>query len=439
MPTGTKLVSANASQFIVGWPDNNPAFFDGTRYWVFYTDTISGGGATLKCLHGTSLASMSATNTNGASGDIVGVDDNGKSYSIVFGQIGTTWYAWANIDDALSAATGNHFKWVRWELTTSGLGTPEVVTASVDDKQGASRIAHDYGSSAVTTLYGTAEAWDANRAHRYINANMTGQAGAGGGNFTDPGGGLSYDFGFAESGHFVKLSDGYLSFVFTNGEGNADAQEITSATLSMSGTFASVSGANAGEFRDANYSANYSHAGQADDCQTDDGTYWIAYIDDTDTTNGDYGKIILRKRGNTRAGTWSTISTDVIGSSGNAFQVAVATDGEDIWVIYYKEASGSPASTLTYRKYDVSADSWSAETTLADVQPGYTFNRLATQWRAANDKIVVVWSEDSGSSTYDLMAGTISTATGTTPTISNLATSTIGANSVTLSYNITYP
>lgn len=142
---GTIIVNNSTDQFVVGVPPNNGAFYDGARYWFFYTESN-----TLKCKYGTVMNSLTTTNTNGGSGNLANIDDDGKSYSIVFGTLSGTWYAWCYYLDSTASAA-----WRRWELTSSGLGTPTSQTLSLSAKDGASRIAHDYGSEVVSTICGT--------------------------------------------------------------------------------------------------------------------------------------------------------------------------------------------------------------------------------------------------------------------------------------------
>lgn len=394
------VVSASTEPFICGIPSNNPVWFDGTRYWVFYVEA-----GVLKCLYGTALGSLSATNTNGVSGNLSGIVDNGKAYSIVFGTNGGTPYAWMNANTGSSS----EFFWVRWELTSSGLGTPSTVTVDIGNKNGMSRIAHDYGSAVVTTLYGTAEMDITDRAHRSIGADMTGSAGHTA--WTALTGITFADIGFFETGRMVKLSDGFLSFGLSVGH-TADpsyAFETATATLPFSATADNVTGTGGAAFDDGGYAVSASHTGHADDCQTDDGVYWVTYVRADGETNENFGLIAVRKRGNTVAGTWSTVTADVLGGT-KAWNTAITTDGTNLWLFYVKDVSGMRDTAIYYRKYTVATDTWDSEIKLSDLQASHTFERMSTTWRAANGKVLVVWSELN--TTYDLVVAEVDVSAG---------------------------
>lgn len=412
MATGTVIVSGSTDQYVVGVPPNNPGFYDGTRYWIFYNES-----QILKCQYGTSLDSMSEA-TLSTTVSIPGSE--GRGYSMLFGQASSSWHAWCHLYGGGTAESLIK----RWSLESTGLANELTHSNDLGSKNGNPRIAHDYGGVSVSAVFVCVEQANQNRANRQNLADLSSDTGTGGQNFivadtiTQT---MSTTIGFWETGRFIKLSNGILTMGFSSGgSGSGDgtpnsgiAWEIatTGASFPLQFTTNITGGAGgAGTFVDASYAANTSHMGQSDDCQLDDGTYWIAYIDDADETNGDYGHIILRNRGHSVTSSWSTVSTDIIGSSAEAWHLAVSTDGTDVWIFYVKDSSGSRDSAIYYKKYDVAGTSLGSETKLADIQTSHTFSRMATQWRAANNKIIVVWSEDNGDSTYDMLASEVSLA-----------------------------
>lgn len=396
------VVSASTDAYIAGIPQNQAPWFDGTRYWIFYQES-----GTLKCKYGTTLASLSATNTNGGS-DIGGISNSGRAYSVVGGFISSTPYIWGAL---MFTAGSDRIQCWRWECTSSGLGTPTKVLGGQPSLAfNMAYIAPDYGSEVVGTLLWSGVDMTADKnINRSIAADMTGDQGefnAAYSNPTDP-----------EHARFVKLSDGYVCIhIDEGGSGEASGgaghlREFRKTSLGDAwGAEQTIEAAGAGNFIDQGYATNTSHTGQQDFCQLDDGTIYVAYCDDTlDTTNSDYGRIIVNKRAATQTGSWTNITTDMIGSSGGAWHLSVSTDGTDVWVFYVKDVSGTRDTAIYYRKYDVSAGTFGPEIKLADLQASHTFERMSSSWRAYQE-IVIVWSELN--TTYDLMVETIPIAIG---------------------------
>ena len=418
-----QIVTAETSPHTVGIPQNNGTFFDGTRYWVFYTeDEISAGdGYALKCQYGTSLSSMVVTNTNPGSPFYVGnINNAGRSYSILFGKVGSTWHAWAVVNQS-DLITGKAFALFRWELTSGGLGARITATPATGDKaNGHTYLTHNYGSEVVTNIYGTVQDAATSAAIRQNNTALSSDVGM---NAVD-----SSVIIFPEHTLSMELSDGFLAITLDEGNtgeinGNYGhlrewvKTNVGDAWSSEATIEANVTGASAnnGDFADQNYASNTSHAGQQDICQLDDGSIYVAYIDNDDLTNGDDGVIKLNYRGNTKASGWNNASTDLIGSSATAWHLCITTDGTDVWIFYVKDASGSRDTSIFYKKYDVSATSFGSETKLADMQGSQTFERMCSAWRSANGKIVVVWSENNGSSAYDVFADEVLTVNASLP------------------------
>jgi hypothetical protein len=399
------LVNNSTDQYIVGIPQNNACFHDGSNYWVFY---LSSG--TLNCLYGSSLAAMSSAGSTG----IANIENSGRQYSILFGTIAGTWYAWC-----VYGNTTEFYGVRRWELTGAGLGTPTDQNSAITDKADAHVCAiNDYGSSDVTNVFAamSGPVADANIAVRATAGNMASNTGM---NAYNPSA-----ITFPEHAAAMKLSDGFITIAMDNGNtgeqnGNfGHCREVTKTNIGDAwGTESTIEGnvtgatANNGDFTDQNYGINTSHAGQQDICQLDSGEIYAAYCANGDLTNGDYGEIKLVKRGNAKASGWTLVSNDLIGAGGEAWHLAMTTDGTDVWIFYCKNNAGVRDSSIYYKKYNVAAGSFGTETKLADIQASYTFVRMFTQWRADNGKIVVSWSETDGAGNYDLVAEEVSVVT----------------------------
>lgn len=396
---GNVVVTDSAEEFIVGNPNNNGAFWDGTRYWVFYNES-----AVVKAQYGTDLSSMSQTGGN----LVTSTNTFGKSFAVLFGKDSGTWYAWGLFNRS-DIFTGEAFVAKRWELGSGGLGVAASSTPTITDKEkGRALLAHNYGSEVVTNLYGTIQSNDSTpanstSANRRTSADMGTDTGAKGWN--------PVNLNYAEYIRMFKLSDGYLLFAIDQGDGGSNTVGAYEQTKTNIGDNWGGESAELG-FTKQKYATNTSHAGQQGIIQLDDGIVYVAYVDDA-KADGDSGLIILKNRGNQKASTWATSTADVIGSSGEAWHIALATDGTDVWVFYVKDSAGSRDTSIYYKKYDVSETSFGDETKLADMQGAHTFNRMFTQWRAANEKIIVAWSELSGG-TYDLVVEEVDISVATT-------------------------
>jgi hypothetical protein len=399
MAVGNLVVEGSTDEFIAGIPKNNAAFYDGSNYWIFYQEA-----ATLKCKYGSSLSSLASTFTNNTA-DIGGLANDGKSYSICCAKYNSTWYAYGT----LGFTTGDdRFQCWRWELTSTGLGAPTKALGGQSDKTfNSAACTKDYGDETASKIFFSIADFTNYRSHnRSIDAdcasNHTAEMSSSYALTTDP-----------EWSAMLELSDGYLHLYIDEGgagEQNGDfghCREFRKTNLGdIWGAEQTIEAAGPPEkFQNQNYATNTSHAGQIDCVQLDDGTIYAAYTDNSDLTNGDYGIINLWQRGDVQASGWTQKSADVISSSGKAWHIALSTDGSDVWVFYIKDDNGTRDTAIYYKKYDVSEDSFGAETKLADLQAAHTFVRMCTQWRAYN-QIAVVWSE-LGGGVYDLVAKAI--------------------------------
>jgi len=423
------IVSTEATKYIAGIPQNNGAYFDGAYYWVFYYD-----GSNLKCKYGLSLASLVDAGSTGIST----IGNTGRMYAVVFGTVSATHYAWCLYDDGTET-----FGRRRWELTSSGLGSPTDENAAITSKSpGHATITKDYGSAAVSDLYGAIygvsdNVTSASVANRAVDSAMT----------TDTGGN-SYDpslMTFMEHAAFFKLSDGFLGFAIdcgNSGEYGAGFGHASEYTKTLAGDTWSVedildgnvTGASVGngDFTDQNWGRDTSHAGQQDLLQLDSGEIYVAYCGDDDTVDANYGQIKLVKRGNAKASTWSLVSNDVIGGNVSAWHISVTTDGTDIWICYVKNASGVRGDAIYSRKYIVSTTTFESEIKIADITAGYTFERMFSCYRSGSIPLLA-YSESNDAVNYTMYAARADVSNAST--ISITATGTPNGTYPTLIFN----
>lgn len=435
-----QVILNNPSQFVVGIPQNNGVYYDGSTHWLFYDDS----SGTLKCKYGSDLSAMSDTFTNEAGTDnLTNILNNGKTWAVAFGENGGNHYAWGIV--SLSDLTDSWW-WTRWTLSSSGLINPVFDNLNLSDAQRLHNSITPNYSGDVTELLGASQINNSSASTRQIDFGLT----------TDDGLGAvdSSAILFPEHTRVFKLTDGYLAFATdegTTGEQNGNfghAREWTRPDLptawSVENTIeGNVTGAssNDGDFADQNYAIGTSHAGQQDICQLIDGTIYVAYCDNSDLTNGTYGEIKLIKRGNAQASGWTLVSNDVIGSNQQAWHIALSSNGIDIWIVYVKNNGGARDDAIYYRKYTVATDTLGTETKIADIQPGQTFHRMFTQWRFTGDSFDVAWSEFDGVSSYDALIENVSIAdsnTGCIPVIDDLCNYTL-AQLKDLGFTISFP
>jgi len=370
----TKIVGG---EFVVPVPQNNGIFYDGTNYWLF----IQKAGS-LRCLFGVSLSSLSWT------GNLLvnGIGGESKAYSVVFGQVSGEWYAWVLVDRSAysSGETSNVY---RWKLTSGGLSGEISHIDSGTDTPAISVLAwltKDYGGAAVSELLRCVSSVNFGD-NRQIQPDLNGDTDA-----------IDWDpanIDFPEHQLILKISDGYISIANNEGAGDTiDAYEVTKSSIGAAWSAETALG-----WTNQLRGTGTSHAGQTDFVQLDDGTIYGAYCDDT---HGDYGLIVLNKRDSNIAGSWSNISNDVIGGGVAAWHISLSTDGEDVWIFYVKNSGGSRGTSIYYKKYDASAASVGSETKLSDITAGRVFNRMFTQFRAANGIIPAAWSEAFGGIYY---------------------------------------
>ena len=400
------VVSNSSDQFISGVPCSTPSFFDGTRYWAFYTESSA-----LKCKYSTDGITWVSSFTDAAgTGNVPGINNGGRAFSIGFGTISSTPFAFGLLNRA-AAGPGKSYDIWKWNLTSGGLSFSANVTPSIADKaSGHNHITPIYSSGfEVSSLLGVVQDFGAPEsvssvASKSINPSTLANTGMGGGDWAT--------LGYAEINRTFKLSDGFLLFGNDEG-GNGDpdltghglAAEKTLTTLGV-GAFGSEVNVTGTLFTDQNYAVNESHVGQSGSIQTDDGTVWCAFCDATDTTNGDYGKIHLLSRGVAKSGTWSLVDDDLL-SGDLAGAVTLTTDGTNLLICYSDYTGGAKTNKVKSLMYNASTMEKSTKILVANAASGHEVIRLASSYKAHSSTNLITWSEKDGA-TYDLRSAAIS-------------------------------
>ena len=383
--TGAGL--ATVDPYVVGVPPNNAAFFDGETYWVFHQVSDS-----LRCLYGPSLASLAASTSEMPTG----ISNSGRAYSVLFGRVGFYWYAWALVNRSPDAS-GEASNVYRWRLTPDGLVDPTShISTGLNTPQSGSIpwLSKDYGDANVAELLRTTSSFDYG-INRQLLPGLTGD--------TDMGDWDVTGVTFPEAQMMFKLADGYITISNNTGDNTPDTpgawERVKTAVGDAWGSETFIG------WGDQAHAANTSHSGHVDFCQTDDGRIYGAYVSDD---HADHGQVVLNVRGNTKAAAWSVVTSDLVGSGGHAWHIALATDGTDVWVFYVKDSGGSRASAISYKRYRPATGTLDAERTLAATLE--TFERMSATFRAAGGRIVVSWSEVDGTE-YVLRAAEVLLAT----------------------------
>lgn len=382
------IVNDSADQYIVGVPSNNGAWYDGTNYWIFYQEAT-----TMKCQFGPSLGNMSQT---GGSLDTL-IHSDGRAYSVVFGRVGSTNYAWVVWNSSSGVGVIGNYR--RYELTSTGLAN--VVNGSSGGASafaGFTFLAYDYGSDVVTTLYYSshevndtpADSGTYQRAvPQLVSTADTGMSGY------NPAA-----LNVSESMRIFKLADGFVNVAMDEGDAGTNTRGVYERSKVLVGDAWGGESINLIPAGGMSFATGTSPHGQMDMCQLDDGRTLFAYCREQDL---DHGSINVFMRGNLRTNNWSNVVAGLIGST-QAWHIAMTTDGTNVWLFYVKDVTGTRDTAIYYKVGIPTATGivFGPEIKLADMQATYTFERMTTQLRA-RDKIVVIWSEKNGAD-YDLVA-----------------------------------
>ncbi len=425
----TSAAPTSNAHSTIGLPQNNGAFWDGTHYWFFYCE-----GRELRAKFGTALDTLQPAPTNPEGGNISGLTNVAKSYSIVFGRYENTWRAWALVN-----RSGNPFAVYRWDLTASGLANGIVTSPSVSAKPEPTHVSlvPGFGSFDISNLYGTVNDGGSSSANRQVAADLSTTTGLGGITFGKSNARDTFHFGEAE--WVFELTDGYIYSAVNVGDsrdpriennvrrdGNfGNFSEWKRTSIDATSTWgeereleSEPPGQVPGDWSDSNYGRDTSHGGQTDFVQLTDGTIYNAYIDNFDTVDGNFGNIIVKRRGAALPDDWSTVTTNAVSDSGKAWHVSLTSDGTRVFLLYVKNTNDTPgagvrAGEISLRVFDPAIGSFAAEQTAATITSGSRFERMTTQWRFTGGRLPLLWSETSDESTYLAKAGSLSVSQAT--------------------------
>lgn len=426
----------------IGLPQNNGAFWDGTRYWFFYCEA-----GELRAKFGSALDTLQATPTNPAGGNITGLTNVAKSYSVVFGLYENTWRAWALVN-----RNGAAFAVYRWDLAASGLANGTGITPSLSAKPAPTHVslAPGFQSFDIANLYGTVNDGGSSSANRQVAPDLSATLGLGGITF---GKSTPQDtFGFGEAEWIFELTDGYIYNAINVGDFRDPRIDNNVRRDGNFGNFSewkrsTIGGTSAwsaeteleneppdqvpGDWSDSNYGRDTSHGGQTDFVQLADGTIYNAYIDNSDTVDGNFGNIIVKRRGAALADGWATVTTNAIQDDGKAWHVSLTSDGTRIFLLYVKnttdtQGAGVRAGEISLRVFNPAIGIFAAEQTAATIPPGSRFERMTTQWRFTDARLPLLRSETSDESTYLAKAGSLSVTPVPQPTLEVEKSSTSG-------------
>lgn len=415
----------------VGLPQNNGAFWDGTRYWFFYCE-----GAELRAKFGTSLDGLQTTPTDPSGGNISGLTNLAKSYSVVFGRLGEKWRAWALVN-----RTGSPFAVYRWDLTETGLVNGTSTSPSVSPKPEPTHVSlmPGYRGFDIADLYGVVNDSGSSSANRQVRADFATTIGLGGIIFGKSNAEDTFDFGEAE--WVFELSDGYVYNAVNVGDfrdprvggdvrrdgnfGNFSEWKRSgiggtstwSAEIQLEGEPPNQV---SGDWSDSNYGRNTSHGGQTDFVQLADGTIYCAYVDNFDTKDGNFGNVVVKRRGAALADGWTTVTTNAVPNDGKAWHVALTSDGSRVALFYLKNTNDTPgvgvrAGAISLRVFNPSVGIFGGEQIAAAIAPGSRFERMTTQWRFTDSRLTLLWSETADESTYFTKATALSAAPALSP------------------------
>ena len=429
-------------------PQNGGAFWDGQRFWFFYSEH-----GELKAKFGPSLMALGDTPTQIAGrGNVRGLV-NDKTFSLAFGKFDGQWHAWALTNrtrgqDAEEGGTA--FDVFSWRLDETGL---------TQGRERAIRIGDKFEPSHVTLMPDIAgDDWEV----RGLLGAVTGRPSKSKGGHdiavrriapdlsSDTGlGGVSMSgVKFPEAAWTFRLRDGYVLNAINIGDWPpppprpAAFSEWRRDVLDHPWSVEHKLETDEPDgWRDTNYARDTSHAGQSDFVQLADGSVFNAYLDDADRDAGNFGRVILKRRGPNLADRWSTVTTDAMGEGGEegggegggrAWHVALTCDGRRVWLLYVADDGGKRSNAITFRGYDPAADRWTLPVAIARVTPTAStaltlttptlsesgggaseargqspvtlpprrFDRMTVPRRFAAGRLVVLWSQTNGEGTW---------------------------------------
>ncbi len=410
--TATILEPADVKE-AVGIPQNNGAFWDGSQYWLMYAQN-----GELQAKHGSSLAALSDSPTSPTGSSNVTGLENDKTFSVVYGRHQGEWHAWAL---ANRTPAGEPWSLYRWRLSSNGLTNGQAVSVNLSSKSDPSHVTLNPGrhSFDIDELFGTVSSYNrgsqtSDIANRRIAADLTGDTGLGGV--------VMSGVRFPEAAAVFQLDDGsdgdaYVLNAINVGDFGSPAPPRDSAfsewsRSSLAGGWSSESqleSTGAGNWSDLSYSQGQfnSHAGQTDFVQLADGSIFNAYVTAGDPVNGYFGDVVLKQRGQSLSDDWSTASIDAAGD--RVWHLALTSDGAIVYLLYVKDdGSGVRDDAICLRAFDPESDVFSDELAIARISEGYRFERMTTQWRFTDDRLVVLWSETNDGTNFRVNATAVS-------------------------------
>lgn len=404
----------------IGLPQNNGAFWDGTRYWFFYCE-----GAELRAKFGPALDALRDTPTHPSGGNIKGLTNLAKSYSVVFGKHEDTWRAWALVNRG-----GAPFAVYRWDLSHAGLAAGISLSPSVSAKPSPTHVSlmPGYKSFDVKDLFGTVNQGGSSSANRQFNADLSSSIGLGAITFgkSNP----QDKFAFGEAEWIFSLRDGYIYNAINVGDYQDPRLDNDVRRDGIFGNFSEwkrsrIDGTSSwkseqelegeppnqlpGDWSDSNYGRDTSHGGQTDFVQLADGTIYNAYVDNSDIVNGNFGHIVLKRRGASLAEGWSTVTTNAVPDNGKAWHISLTSDGTRVFLLYVKNSSDISggnvrAGEISLRVFNPVVGAFSAEQKAISIPADSRFERMTTQWRFSDGRLPLLWSETADGVTFLAMA-----------------------------------
>ncbi len=396
------------NRLAVGIPQNNAAFWDGSNYWLF-----RGDGDQLLASYGPTLADLAPTPTALNGTDNIGRMENDVTFSLAFGTQDGVWHAWALANRSPASGDGETYSLYRWRLADTGLADPAARFVEMGDKPTPSQVylTPGIGGFEIQDLYGTIatgsdsqqESWVYPRrfAPDFSADTGFGKVSAEGVNFPEASPVFEVHNGNDDRGWIlnqVNIGDAgessrpnaFSEWRRTTAEAGA---EHWSAEMKLEGTAPE-------DWGDMNYAVDRgtSHTGQNDFVQLADGTIFHAYADGLDTENGLFGNLVLKRRNSALDADWGTVSAGAVPDGSAVWHVSLTSDGEDVYILYVKSADNTPGATerqdaIHLLRYDPDTDTFSDETAIAEMNEGLRFDRMTTQWRFHDKRLVVFWSE----------------------------------------------
>ena len=402
----TAALATTPNPLIVGIPQNNGAFWDGERYWVIYGD-----GKHLRAMSGPTLSDMTPTPTLPSGDGDVDALENDRTFSVVFGRHGGAWHAWALANRTPVSGNDETFSMYRWRLGEAGLSDGQAVLTDITDKREPSHVSlmpNANDGFEVERLYGTISTRGNNPgatvANRWLSADLQQDTGLEAL--------VTTGMWFPEASWVFEVTDGSgeAAGCFHNSINVGDwdpkpprysgfsewtRPSITSGTW---GPEQQLEQPGRGGWGDMNYAVKQStsHAGQTDFVQLTDGRVFHAYLDNAGGEGGTSGRLVFRERAAGLDGEWTTVRENVLPDDASAWHLALTSDGRRVWLLYVKDRDGQRDGTIYLRGYDPETGDFTPETAIAQIDEGHRFDRMTTQWRFHDGRLVVLYSSTDG-------------------------------------------